>query len=285
MRVEIDVDVGLSDLHLQVRTPSRPFMASPRRRALRIPDGPGVADGEANEKYVEYMKAVRLVQQRARVEAKAKAEAEAIQGGATSSPAPSKAAGIGQTSASAAKVPRTPTGGNSTPLKSSGGRGPAVRGSSASLPVSGGQARRVPQGSLAARPDSPGSDSSDSIDFEVRAIGHVRSVKKPGSTAATPSRPVSDSVAREIRDLQRYERASAGALTNPRLLTSSRAGCFCSHLSLPACTYDLLALYAGRVWSLKSLMRPLVASTQRVAEVSSRGPGRIDAKPWQDGEG
>jgi hypothetical protein len=194
-----------------------------------------VADGEANEKYVEYMKAVRLVQQRARVEAKAKAEAEAIQGGATSSPAPSKAAGIGQTSASAAKVPRTP-GGISTPLKSSGGRGPAVRGSSASLPVSGGQARRVPQGSLAARPDSPGSDSSDSIDFEVRAIGHVRSVKKPSSAAATPSRLVSDSVAQEIRDLQRYELASAGALTNPRLLTSSRAGCFYLHLSLH-CTY------------------------------------------------
>jgi hypothetical protein len=180
-------------------------MASPRRKALRIPDGPGVADGEANEKYVEYMKAVRLVQQRARVEAKTKAKADAIQGDATSSPAPSKAAGIGQTSASAAKVSRTPTpGGVSTPLKSSGGRGPAVRGSSASLPVSGRQARRVPQGSLAARPDSPGSDSSDSIDFEVRSIGHVRSVKNPGSAADTPSRPVSDSVTREIRDLQRY---------------------------------------------------------------------------------
>jgi hypothetical protein len=212
-------------------------MASPRRRALRIPDGPGVADGEANEKYVEYMKAVRLVQQRARLEAKAKAkaDAEAIQGGATSSPAPSKAAGIGQTSASAAKVPRTP-GGISTLLKSSGGRGPAVRGSSASLPVSGGQARRVPQGSLSARPDSPGSDSSDSIDFEVRAIGHVRSVTKPGSAAATPSRLVSDSVAREIQNLQRYERASAGALTNPRLLSSSELAASACIFSLP-CTY------------------------------------------------
>ena len=179
-------------------------MASPR-----IKDGAGVADGEANEKYLAYMKAVRLGQQKARAEAKALA-AEAAKGTARPSPTPRKTVETGQTSGASAKLARTPPprGKISTQLKSSGARASAVISSSATLPRSGGQAHSAPQGSLPARLDSPHSDSSDSIDFEIRSIGHVRSVKKPGSAAAAPSQPASDSVAQEIRDLQRYVRAA-----------------------------------------------------------------------------
>jgi hypothetical protein len=164
--------------------------------------------GQADEKYLAYMKALRVGRQRA------KAVADGSAGSSLSSPvrltpAASPRSIVGQNSA---VNPATPAG--STPGQI------GQRGAAKGVPnaPSGAVLERrhrdgIPRGHVsvpAERPASPRSDSSDSIDFEVRSIGHVRSVRKTPTAASLGARAseTTDEVALEVRDLHRLETAA-----------------------------------------------------------------------------
>ena len=158
-------------------SPSR-ASSSPRSRVGASPRGnPAPCEGEANEKYLAYMKALRLANQKA-------AAAEAAQ----SSPAPSRV-GAGKLSVSLHRSPKPPTprGKISIPLK--GTAGEVLVTNTTTVLTTSHQTHIPKREDSITGPGSGHSDSSDSIDFEIRSIGHVRSVKKPAFAARTLQHP------------------------------------------------------------------------------------------------
>jgi hypothetical protein len=201
--------------------------ASPRSSVAPSPLGTAVAvTGEGDEKFQAYMKALRVGRLKDR--AKRKEAGGATPGSAHSSahsgPLPSargpslstnsiaspvKGALLGVSVAKISKPPKTPgpvVGKRTSTLKS--GKGLATPSSSAAVVP-----RSIEDGNPHGEPlvNEADSDSSDSIDFDVRSIGHVRIVKKGLSSAgatqqeAAVQRPLNleSEPVQEIRELQR----------------------------------------------------------------------------------
>ena len=211
--------------------------ASPRigvspTQSSRVASGAGQPD----EKYLAYMKALRVGRQRAK-----EAAGEHAAGSGQSSPirltplaSPRKLGGVQET------VPTRDT------AAGRGQRSAAAKGISGGAPKGlprgpSGNSRRQegsPHGAVAecpaARPAYSSSDSSDSIDFEVRSIGHVRSFKKTPASAARRSASLEESAAEEIRDLHRLEMrwlARCACIDMPRCV-DPRCGCAGFYINL-----------------------------------------------------
>lgn len=191
-------------------TPGR-ATASPRTRASVTPGGAAGATPEADEKYLAYMKALRMGRQKAR----------AGLGSAKSSPALPKSVGAGSAGLSGVKPDKRPTPATKvagtkgtsiiTPVKSTGAIPLALQSFSGTLAPANSSQDGNPHVELHAsaapqRPDSPHSDSSDSIDFEVRSVGHVRSVKKYSASisAKAGAEAIAPNAALEIKQLHGY---------------------------------------------------------------------------------
>ena len=188
------------------RGPTKPLVharaaASPRARTSASPGGAAWATPEADEKYIAYMKALRIGRQNSRIGL----------GAAPSSAEPSRPSGV-----SGVKPEKRPVQVAATRITSSipPAKGPKEKGTTRTLPPPTCSQEDNPQEELRTsvanqRSDSPHSDSSDSIDFEVQSIGHVRSVNKSLASASATSGTegqrfsVAPDAALEIRELHR----------------------------------------------------------------------------------
>ena len=210
--------------------------------------------GQADEKYLTFMQAVRKAQKKGQKKG-------AKHGSSTAAITPTKTAlGLGKVGLSASKAANAPppsplTVEVGTPLKSTEGTGLSSVRSSGTVLVSG-EEDGNPNGEplaiyLYRKPESPHSDSSDSVDFEVRSIGNVRSVRKTVPTFPS-DRPQGQSLAIEktdstdSRDSIFFDERTIGTVHSFRKAESSdtsqqptsRRG----HRSVPNLTQELRAL-------------------------------------------
>ena len=148
-------------------TPAR-ITASPK------PSVGAASPGLGDDKYLAYMKAVRAARQKGK-----NGLASAPQ---STQPVPSPRAGVVVAEKAAAFAGRSAKraalskGSSSSYGETSGGKGPVAR-----------PGNRVRQDAPSRAQEPEESDSSDSIDFEVRSLGHVRSISRHfGSGPANP---------------------------------------------------------------------------------------------------
>lgn len=176
--------------------------ASPRVSASSAQFSGPVGAGQPDEKYLAYMKALRVGRQRA------KAASDHAAGNGQSSPvrltpmASPRNLGDGQQPIIRSSAGKSSTGGQKSAATRGLTRGPSGKALKSS------HHEGNPHGNVsmpAERPASSSSDSSDSIDFEVRSIGHVRSIKKTPASASSALRrsAILEESAEEIRDLHR----------------------------------------------------------------------------------